>query len=320
MIPDEIDLTLPDDDIAKQPVGNMCHSFGPANALEIMANRHPDWKGKKFSPWFLYWYGRQYQGGTGDTGIRPVDARQALSRYGICELKDFHPSDIETAPDLVANMRAQMMMPIDYWYMPYYQDDIRLSLIRSLCFGIPLVIDMVANTDFSAPVPGTSWRMMDHDATAGGGFDHALVVVGYSKHYDTFKCKNSWGPDKGDGGYFGLKAEKFYHGPQKAVHAIWRIEKSPIPPVKVDGFMPGIPTLTKEECRDFVSGNKPARRVLLEAALVSGGALGLRDECIRMNVSDKLLEEDLGLQRGDAQGWFQSQNIPQGAMIWLPLI
>lgn len=316
--PDEIDLTLPDDEVARQPPGNMCMAFAAVNALQIMANRDPAWKGKKFSQWFLYWYGRIYQGGTGDSGMRPGDASEVLKRHGLCELADFNPQDITVAPGLAANLKAQYMAGTEFWYTPYHEDNIRETLIRSLCFGIPPVIVMKVNNDFGA-LEG-SWRLMDHDASTPGGYDHAMTVVGYSKHYDTFKCKNSWGPDKGEGGYYGLKAEKFYPGPQNCVASIWRIEKSPIKPVKVEGFMPGIPSLTPSQSRDFVTLMKPTLLGILSQAFVSGGTLGLRDKCIELGVSDVLAEEILGIQRGEAQAWFNSQNVPQGAMIWYPLI
>ena len=321
---DIVDLRSSIDQVYAQGPINACKAYSIKAAMEAMADRDPAHAGMRLSAMFLHNLSRQLAGNLNmDTGATDWNAQDALHRYGICLEQDFQTQSISEVPGLVPMLKAQRLGPVDYQPIPYvdipdWQNSAWPSVCRSIDFGFPVVItvNMTPGLVNSRGV----WHEMNHDASAPTLYEHSMTVVGYHRTKNIALVENSWGPAWGDGGFCGLPLDKFNQGPQQCVKQIWRLEKFIAKPKKVDGFMPGAPVLTNAEARSFAYVNKNARVAALSEALERGGWIAVRDECVRLGVSDKLVEEDFGLQRGDFQAWFNTHNIPQGAMIWLPLI
>ncbi len=319
---DIVDLRSGIDQTYNQGPENSCKAYSLQSAMECMFDRSgdPNWVGKRVSAKFMHNIGR-YNAGTINTesGLTDWHISDSLRRYGFCLEQDYPEyTSIYEVPGIAAQIKAQAVAPVFYEMIPYVDDDPWKSLVRSIDFGVPIVItvNMTQGLQDSTGV----WHDMNHDGSASTLYEHSMTVVGYHRTKKVALAENSWGPGWGDGGFCGIPADKFNQGPQRCVTHMWRLEKIPVRPVKVDGFMPGIPKLTPSQSRDFTTLVGPTIKNMLIAAFTAGGTLGLRDKCIELGVSDVLAEELLELQRGEAQGWFESQNVPQGAMIWYPLV
>lgn len=318
LIPDEVNLHAGTEEVSDQGDTMMCKAYAACENLDTLAQRAGFPRGH--SPWFLARRAKAEQSsGMGDVGMSTAAIAGALSRFGICMLSDFDPGrDMSVEPGLAANLRALLKSPLLYSPMRYTDDDTILSIERHVCFGRPVDIDINLPDSFHSSIGNSGWRSHNWDARTAPR-RHAMTIVGFSRPARRFLAKNSEGTRIGDEGYVGVPYDKFLYGPQYSVNSLSVFEMCPYQPKKVQGFMPGIPTLTKDEARNFATLVQPSLRADLEAAFVAGGGLGLRDECIRRGVSDKLVEEALQLQRGEAQAWFNANGIPRGAMIWLDI-
>lgn len=316
--PDEVDLLTGSEPIADQGSTQMCKAFAYTELIDTMAQRAGSPRGH--SAWFLARKAKGEQGlGYGDVPMSHDAIRSALIGHGICMIEDFDiGQDMSAEPGLTPNLKALLKAPIVCELMPFFNDDTIASIERSVCFGRPPSIDINLPFGFHSAIGNNGWR--SHNWSAGSDRRHQMTIVGYSKSARRFKAKNSEGTSVGDEGYVGIPYDMVLHGPQYSLNSLHIITKSPYPPQKVSGFMPGVPTLSGSECRDFTHLNKASRVAALGNALAVGGWLGVRDKCIELGISDKLIEEDFGLQRGEAQGWFTANNIPQGSMIWLDIV
>lgn len=314
-----VDLRSDIDQTYNQGPIEQCGGLGTKAAIETMLDRSSR-KGERVSGRFIHNQGRIHNFTMGgNTGQTLANIADMLGRYGVCP-EEFFPEGLDNneAPGLTPLLKAQLFMPCEFARMPYVNDDTVESVKRSLCWGRPVVITMEMKAGFNS-VSG-NWKTHDWDASTVTTGEHIMCIVGYDEASQRFLVENSWGSAWGDGGFCGIPYDKFQFGSQRCITQLYRFNKLPVPPVKVDGFMPGIPALTKDECRDFTTMNKAARVAALGNALAVGGWLGVRDKCIEMGISDKLLEEDFSLPRGDAQAWFIANNIPQGTMIWLDIV
>jgi len=229
--------------------------------------------------------------GMGDTGLQPDWVAKALKQDGLSQTWNDY-GDFWTHPDQTTIDTAKQFGPIELVRMPWYNNDIILSIKRSLAFGFPVIIVLNLCTAFWNIPPG-NWRTMDWDANDLTRGEHAVCIVGYDDACGRFLIENSWGSHNGDGGFYGFPYDKFLPGPQSCVTNYWRLETFPAKAVKVPGFVAGSPTLLANEASDFYVRYRPQ----LQARLNNFSGQGLINECVRLGISDKMLEALKGWAR-----------------------
>lgn len=292
IIPSEIDLRSNIDNVYYQGPTNKCCPFSCKGAIETAFDRSPTHQGVRVSADYIYARGKFWAGYSGDTGLHPEKASLALARDGVSlNWNDYQ--DLYTQPDQATIDLAKQVTPIDMVRMPWYNDDIILSIKRSLAFGFPVIIVLNLCVNFYNIYPG-SWKTMDWDANQPTNGEHAVVIVGYDDACGRFLIENSWGAHNGDGGFYGFKYDKFLPGPQCCVTQYWRMENLPVKPQRVPGFTAGTPTLSTGEASEFYERFKPHMTSYLNTLI----GQNLIDECIRFGVSDKMLESIKGWARG----------------------
>lgn len=292
ILPSAIDLRSTIDQVYYQGASNKCCPFSCKGAIEAMFDRSPTHSGVRVSADYIYARGKFWAGYSGDTGLHPEKAARALKQDGVSlDWNDFQ--DFYTQPPQSVIDAARLVTPIDLVPMPWYNDDTILSIKRSLAFGFPVVIVLNLCVNFYNIYPG-SWKTMDWNANQATNGEHAVVIVGYDDAAGRFLIENSWGTHNGDGGFYGFPYDKFLGGPQWCVTQYWRFENLPVKPVRVPGFIAGVPELNASEASDFFVRYRPH----LQGYLNTLGGQTLISECIRLGVSDKMLETLKGWGRG----------------------
>lgn len=81
------------------------------------------------------------------------------------------------------------------------QSNVRMSAIKNALMDGPLVLYMEVYSDFYHYRSGI-YQPVDSASFEGG---HAVVLVGYNEQQDYWICKNSWGTNWGEDGYFRIR-------------------------------------------------------------------------------------------------------------------
>lgn len=147
---------------------------------------------------YLYWHERELEGTVNeDSGAYIRDGFKVLQKRGCCG-ESFYPYDHNFADTPTADAEENAAMhKISGYYRVYLP-----QLKHVLAEGYPVVIGIDVYESFESAevartgivnVPKTSEKLL-------GG--HAVAVVGYTPYYVI--CRNSWGEEWGDKGYFYL--------------------------------------------------------------------------------------------------------------------
>lgn len=319
--PVSADLSSPSNGKYYQGPGNRCRSYGFLAALEILCDRSgTSHVGRRFSRNFTHAVARNLTGvPLGDQGVNIQELRVATAFWGVADASTFSDSEsVYTQPPPEAFANAEQNKPVVISQMKWVGNTVMDSIRAYICAGIPVLIAMDVNDAYRS-LSG-DWRTHSYDSSNSPIF-HAACIVGYDDSVGRVKVQDSAYGLYGDpDGFTGLTYDKLEQGSQRVVQQYDVISHAFVSPVKASGYMPPIPQLTPQECREFVDVQKPSLRADLEAAMNTNGAQGIKDEMIRQGASDKLVEELLQLPRGEVQAWFQAAGIPKGAMIWLPLV
>lgn len=155
---------------------------------------------------FLYWQERNYEGTVNeDSGAYIRDGFRALNKIGVCG-ESFFPYDESKftqtpSADAVENAALHKM---DSYYRVYL-----VQLKQVLAEGNPVAIGIDVYSSFeSDEVARTGYVPMPTPGeTLLGG--HCVLAVGYTPTHVI--CRNSWGAEWGDKGYFYLPWEFFDH-------------------------------------------------------------------------------------------------------------
>lgn len=292
---DIVDLRSSIDQVYAQGPQNQCQAYKAKAMIETMFDRSPTHRGKRVSARFLHNQGREFNGTLAhDTGQTDSNLSDVLRRFGFCLVEDFpEGTDIYTAPGLAASLKALRNAPVLYDYMPYINDDPWESVCRSIDWGIP--VGAVINVTESFTKLKGPWQTHAFDGSGPVLYEHGVAVVGYCRSKRIALVENSWGPSWGDGGFCGISADKFTNGPQRCINQLWRFEKLPVDPVKVEDFMPEIATLPAGRMIPIVNAALDAERARIAAPLLAaaGDALDFQKlfaEAIRLGISDLEIE------------------------------
>lgn len=195
---------------------NACGGFSGAAAMYILMNRMQsmssglscNYKVPYFSPLWIYWYARDYDGfgaTSRDCGTTLRSVMKALANPGVVEEKVWkqYSHFPTTEPD--ANAKEANKIKI-HGYFRIQQDSTAPQLAKDvlaieqlpIIAGINIYIEQLSKAYRNGIFD--SVRNKDKAELVGG---HAVCITGYKQINDKTYLEfiNSWGPDFGDNGY-----------------------------------------------------------------------------------------------------------------------
>lgn len=205
-VPNSVDLRQECPDIYDQGQLGSC----TANALGAAFDFDRHKQGKDFmmpSRLFIYWNERDMEGTVdSDAGARIRDGVKVLRKLGTPP-ENMWPYDIAkftAKPSDSCYVEAEKNQTLTYQRILRAGKDATYDMRACLAWGYPFVTGISVYESFETdetastgkiPMPGPDERVL-------GG--HAVLVVGFDESTREFICRNSWGTDWGDAGYFYL--------------------------------------------------------------------------------------------------------------------
>lgn len=175
-----------------------CVGQAIVGAFELIINKLYPEKFKDLSRLFVYYNARLLDGYVDDdVGAYVRDGIKAVHKWGICteEIWPYLINKFADTPSLESYIEAKQRLIHSYYRINSIDD-----IITSLGLEIPVVTGIQVFGDFDRlgldaviPLP------TDKDDILGG---HAVTIVGYDNDKKYFICRNSFGEDWGDQGYF----------------------------------------------------------------------------------------------------------------------
>lgn len=173
-----------------------CTANAVAACVEYLFKQH----GEDFMPsrlWIYYWE-RSYEGtlGQGDTGAYGRDGFKVAHKLGVPPETDF-PYDIarfQDPPPTQAQADAGQRKIPNYKAVRRHESDLKAAL----AYGQPVAFGFTVYESFEAIGSDGIMPLPRRGESILGG--HEVTIVGYE--HGSLICRNSWGPDWGDGGHF----------------------------------------------------------------------------------------------------------------------
>lgn len=263
-----------------------CVRYAACELLDTAAMRAGATRG--YSPAFLRYMDTQMQGlQPGDYGVQPELVARALALYGACFKSDYN-GPYYTAPDAAALLKAKQAGSIRMRPVVYRNDDPVETAKWYVCNGMAVLITMLVGDNYRQAVQGVPWRLQ-RPPVSSSVYEHAMPIVEYDDVAQMFRCKNSEGPDFGDNGSAGLQFKNLRQGSDRIVYQMWVIDQDIYPLKKVEGFMPGLATLTPAELGPEVALRRAALKAAEDAAT----------EAKRIEWTERVLRH----QPANASGW-----------------
>jgi C1A family cysteine protease len=180
-----------------------CTANAIAGALQFLQGAKPEPLVMP-SRLFIYYNERVMEGTVdSDAGAEIMDGIKAVNAKGVCPESEW-PYDVAqfaTPPTDACYTDALQELLLEYLSIDNtVLDDLKAALVQGpVVFGFTVYdsfeSDAVAQSGI-VPMPDLST-----ESVLGG---HAVLAVGYSDGTKVFRCRNSWGPAWGQGGYFTL--------------------------------------------------------------------------------------------------------------------
>lgn len=205
-IPDSTDLRTKCPAIYNQGALGSC----TANALAAAFDFDRKHEGHPFmdpSRLFIYWNERSLEGTiTSDAGARIRDGVKVLRSIGTPPetVWPYIVSRFRDKPSSAAFKDAHANEALTYQRIIAPQPGSAYDMLACLVEGHPFVAGITLYESFEGPVATKTGviPMPEKNEEILGG--HAILVVGYIHDKQQFICRNSWGTDWGDHGYFYL--------------------------------------------------------------------------------------------------------------------
>lgn len=197
-LPQKVDLRAGSPAIYDQGHLGSCTANAIAGAFEYdrLKQKLPDFKPSRL---FIYWNERNMEGTAGqDAGAYIRDGIKSIATDGVCK-EPAWPYDITkfaTKPDAGCYTDAIKYLAVNYYRL---NNSNLVELKACLAAGYPFVFGFTVYGSFFSGDVGGIVPMPGNEATVGG---HAVVCVGYDEATQRFTIRNSWGPNKGDHGYY----------------------------------------------------------------------------------------------------------------------
>ncbi|GAC1456903.1 MAG: C1 family peptidase [Chamaesiphon sp.] len=150
---------------------------------------------------FIYWNTRDLEGDTQeDAGGELRDAAKAIGTYGVCPEKvwPYEIARFAAKPSIACYTIGRFNKAIAYHSVPQTLEQMRGCLAE----GYPFTAGIMVYEGFessSTALTGVVELPHPGEQQIGG---HAILVVGYQDNSRIFICRNSWGTDWGQQGYF----------------------------------------------------------------------------------------------------------------------
>jgi C1A family cysteine protease len=199
-IPAEVDLSADMPPVYDQGNLGSCTANAIAGAFEygLAEQQLPDFMPSRL---FIYYNERVMEGTVDwDSGAMIRDGIRSVHNVGVCtedlwpyDTKKFRDEPTEECYDQAAGNRT----------LDYQRVFRSLTQMRGcLAAGFPFVFGFTVYESFESEEVAETGTvpMPSSDEEVLGG--HAVVAVGYIDDEQRFRCRNSWGPDWGDAGYF----------------------------------------------------------------------------------------------------------------------
>lgn len=201
-VPGAADLRRLMPPVLDQGAAGSCTGFAAA-ALHYYLQSAQDQQSFVPSPMFIYYNARLLYGATRyDVGATIRNTMKVLGRWGACDEKSW-PYDLaklNRQPPRYVYRVAERHQARAYRRLERSVDAIRLAVAADR----PVVFGFSVYSGFeSEEVESTGYVQIPArgESLLGG---HAVVAVGYLDDEERLICRNSWGQDWGDNGYFYL--------------------------------------------------------------------------------------------------------------------
>lgn len=231
-LPPEVDLRPKCGPIENQDQLGSCTSFAWAGMLDFLELQSLNNKVASpevlnpttytpFSHLFLYYNERLIDGDVNsDSGSQLRTGAKALATYGDCSEPTwpYNENQAFTKPSAPAYAEAGNHK-ISIYSSLESVDDFK----HCLADGFPFVGGITVYSSFESPQTAQTGIIpmpSQNDDVEGG---HAICIVGYSDKNQWFICRNSWGTDWGDKGYFYLPYS--FLGNQDLASDMWTARK-----------------------------------------------------------------------------------------------
>lgn len=171
---------------------------------------------------FIYYNERVMEGTVNsDSGAMIRDGIKSINRLGVCR-EDFVPYDITKftqKPSNQAYQEAKFHQSLKYQRIN--SGDIN-AMKNCLASGFPFTFGFSVYQSFETKEVAQTGivPLPQPNETLLGG--HCVVAVGYDDEKQLFKCRNSWGTDWGDKGYFYMPYQ--YMSNPNLVSDLWTIQ------------------------------------------------------------------------------------------------
>ena len=177
-----------------------CVAQAIVGAFELVLNKNYPAQFKDLSRLFVYYNARLIEGNAdSDDGVYVRDGIKAIHKWGICS-EDNWPyltDKFATVPNAQSYIDAKTRLVERYHRITSIED-----IISNINAENPVVTGMEVFGDFdSMGINADSIIQMPYseDESQGG---HAIAIVGYDNDEKYFICRNSYGEQWGDAGYF----------------------------------------------------------------------------------------------------------------------
>lgn len=284
-----VDLRASIDEVYNQSDTAACGPHAIVNALDTVYDNLG--QSRRFSRFHLWWWARVIAGTAGvNTGTTFESLSDAINVYGMLDESACPWGNRPTTVPGVGEKGFQLVRT--------FASDIRYREVKHLlCMGVPVVWLMkVTEAFYDRSKDGKPWRTHDMALDLDRQFAmHFVTIQGYDDDAGRWLVENSWGPEWGDGGFFGVPYDKF----QSLTEGVMHFNMMPVHPKAVEGYSV-TPYLNSIESSAFVQRSKaPLKEAVAEAA--QAGPQSIIDCAVRWGLSDKHLEMLFTLPRGEVR-------------------
>ena len=177
-----------------------CTGNAIAGAIDLMDNKNYK-KNTRVSRLFIYYYERLLEGTVNqDSGAQIRDGIKVGYTYGapLEKLWPYNINKFKTAPSAAVIADAAKRK------ITKYQNAADFNAVKdAVASGYPVVIGFTVYSSFESDTVAKTGNMpmpnVKTEQCLGG---HAVCIVGYDDHKQSFIVRNSWGTTWGDKGYF----------------------------------------------------------------------------------------------------------------------
>lgn len=281
-----VDLRADLDQVYNQSDTAACGPHAVVNALDTIYDNLG--QSRRFSRFHLWWWSRVLAGTAGiNTGTTFEGMSDAIARYGMLD-EALCPWDRWPASVPAEGEKGFSLV------RTFASDRRYLEVKHLLSMGVPVIWLMkVTESFYDRSKDGKPWQTHDMQLDLDRQFAmHFVTIQGYDDAAGRWLVENSWGPQWGDGGFFGVPYDKFTSLTEGLMH----FNVLPVNPKPVSGYTMN-PYLNSAESSAFVQRSKEQLKHALTDAS-AGGAQSIIDCAVRWGVSDKHLEVLFSLPRG----------------------